>query len=773
MGDMVDQLRAGAAATMFPEEGELVCPGLAERAEVLRDRWGVPYLSAATLEDLWFAQGVVTAGERLFQLDLLLRAAGGRLSEVFADRTLPDDRFARTVGFNRAGARLAAGWDEPSRRMHERFRSGVFAWIERMPGPPIEYQLLDLTPDLPADEAAWAAGFVYLSWSLSGNWDVELLRAWIAERAGPEAVAALLPPAPDGPPSTTAGGLHGRLLDGAPRTRGQGSNNWAVSGSKTHTGRPLLANDPHLLAIQPGPWIELHLRAPGYEARGVALTFSPGVLLGTTAHHAWGVTNVSGDVQDLYLERLNDDRTAAEYEGTWEPLTVHREAITVRGSEEPVTLEVGETRHGPVLDAYLVGVLQPEVIQLPSADTYALRWTGLERGLRPSSALDVARARSFQEFRHAVAGVESPGQNFVYADVDGTIGYQCSGVYPIRRRGDGSVPVPGWTGVHEWDGFVPFDELPWAENPSSGFLVTANNRIHGPDYPHLIGRDFHPPFRARRIVELLEGSDRHTVESLARIQRDTVSLVARELLPFLAGIEGRTDRERETLALVGNWDGDMAADSVAAAVFNVWCAHLARRLLEPVLGADLLRAYHARREPFQCLALPTLLRDPRSISAERQDLDPEEFLEEVKHGALEDAIAELEARIGLDPAAWRWGSLHRLRLVHPLGSIPGLGPLFTAVDAELGGDEQTVAQAGFDGRDGYPAAVIPSWRAIYDLADLDRSAGVLPAGISGNPGSPHWNDQATLWLAGEYHPLPFTRPAVEAAAVATLRLVPG
>ena len=344
MSDFVDQLRAVAAGSLLPEDGELSVPGLAEPVEVLRDRWGVPYVSASSLDDLWFAQGFVTAGERLFQLDLLLRAAGGRLSEVFADRTLPDDRFARTIGFYRAGGLLAEGWDDASRAMHARFRQGVAAWIAWMPTPPVEYSLLDLAPDLPTtDEGAWAAAFVYLSWGLSGNWDVELLRAAITERLGPEAAATLLPPLPVDPPAMIAGSLGGRLLDELPRSKGQGSNDWAVAGSRTVTGKPMLANDPHLLALQPGAWIELHLRAPGYEARGVSLTFSPGILLGTTAHHAWGVTNVSGDVQDLFVERLNDDGSAAEHLGTWEPLTIHREEIIVRGAAEPVVVEVCET----------------------------------------------------------------------------------------------------------------------------------------------------------------------------------------------------------------------------------------------------------------------------------------------------------------------------------------------------------------------------------------------------------------------------------------------
>jgi penicillin amidase len=407
MSDFVEQLREVASASLLPEDGELTAPGLSEPVEVLRDRWGVPYISAASLDDLWFAQGFVTAGERLFQLDLLLRAATGRLSEVFADRTLADDRFARTIGFHRTGATLAAGWDNVSQAMHERFREGCAGWMARMPAPPVEYSLLDTSPSLPADDVgAWAAAFVYLGWGLSGNWDKELLRAAIAERLGPDAVGVLLPPLPADPASIPAGTLGGRLLDELPRPKGQGSNDWVVAGSRTTTGKPILANDPHLLAVQPGAWIEVHLRAPGYEARGVALTFSPGILLGTTAHHSWGVTNVTGDVQDIYLEHLSDDGTAAEHAGTWEPITIHREVIHVRGAAEPVVVDVRQTRHGPIVDTAVVGDMHAEYIPLESTETYALRWTGFECGIRPSLVLDAARATDFEGFRRAVWGVE-------------------------------------------------------------------------------------------------------------------------------------------------------------------------------------------------------------------------------------------------------------------------------------------------------------------------------------------------------------------------------
>lgn len=761
MSEFIDGLRATAASACFPTDGELAVDGLGAPVGVGRDAWGVPYLRAGSLEDLWFAQGLITAGERLFQLELILRAATGRLSELFAERTLAEDRFARTIGFHRAGAAMTRGWSDEDHAMHRRFRDGVRAWLDVMRAAPVEYLLLDRTPELPQDEAAWAAAFSYLAWGLSGNWDQELLRAWIRERAGDDAVARLLPPLPHDGPHVPAGALHGAIFDALPRARGQGSNDWVVSGSRTASGAPLLANDPHLLAVQPGVWLELHLSAPGYEARGVALTFSPGILLGTTAHHAWGVTNVTGDVQDLYVERLNDDRTAAEFEGSWEPLTVHREEIEVRGAD-PHVLEVRETRHGPLLDTFTSGVRDPAYLPMPPGPVYALRWTGSEgHGIRPSLVLDAARAEDFAGFRAAVAGVACPGQNFVYADVDGTIGYACSGRFPVRRSGDGTAPVAGWTDAHEWDGAIAADDLPWAADPARGYLVTANNRIHDDGYPHLIGHDFHTPYRARRIVQRLMASDHHDVDSMTAIQNDTLSLPAIGTLPLLIALEPITADERTALTLLEAWDGDMAPGSSAAAVYNAWSSHIARLVLVPRLGEDLFRHYHAWREVFQCEVLPELLRA-------RDWLD-----DDLLRTALAEAMAELRETLGPDPAGWRWGALHRLRLAHPLASIPGLDELFVAADEELGGDEQTVMQGGFDGRDGgYRAAVIPSWRAVYDLGDLDRSVGVLPAGISGNPGSPHWNDQAPLWAAGIYHALPFTAEAVDMAMVSHMRLAP-
>lgn len=750
MADFIDQLRAQAATALFPLEGGLRLRGLSAPVEVLRDPYGVPYLSAESVDDLWFAQGVVAAGERLFQIDLAIRQANGRLSELFGELTLDDDRFVRTIGTNRAGAAVATTWDDASRRMYRRFRDGIAAWIAAMPSPPVEYALLDAQPALPDDDASWAACWSMFAWALSGNWDLELLREHLAAELGEEAAGRLLPPLRGHPAAPAAGRLAGDLLADLPRPpRGQGSNAWAIAGSRTESGSPILANDPHLLVQQPAPWLELHLRAPGYEARGVTAPFAPGIVLGTTAHHAWGATNVGGDVQDLYLERLSEDGSAALHDGAWEPLTVHREEIHVRGREDPIVHEVAATRHGPLLGSFLTGRLRPRRHDLD--DTYAIRWVGAEHAIRPSALVDVATVRTFEGFREAARALGCPGQNLLYADVEGRIGYQCTGLHPVRRAGDGTRPVPGWTSDHEWDGFVPYEELPSASDPARGYLVSANDRPHDERYRHLLGLDFHTSYRARRIAELLEGRTDHSIESCRAIGTDTVSLPARELVPRIPVGDERA------ASLLAAWDGNVAADSGAAALWEITIDELARRAVDR--REPLTAEYLTDRELFRCRALPELLSSGK--------LSGEDVDEAV--AAAWDRCVEL---MGPDPAGWRWGDVHRARFAHPLGRMPGLEPLFVAADLPFGGDEQTVRNGGFEGEGPFDVYVVPSWRAIYDLADLDRSVGILATGGSGNPASPHWNDQAAAWAAGELRPLPFSRAAVESAATARLTLLP-
>lgn len=779
MNPMADALREAARQALPPVEGELRAP-VREPVDVVRDRWGVPHIYARNLDDLFFAQGYVIASERLFQIELLTRIGLGRLSELFSELTLPMDRFIRTVGWNRAAERIAATYDERSRQMARAFAAGVRHWLATMPARPVEYGVLDAEPWVPGDdeaEVAGAAGAVLLAWSLSRNWDHELLRAEIAERLGVDAMRELFPDLDTEAAVAVAGkeggpDRVGLLRDAILPPSGQGSNNWVVSGSRTETGKPLLANDPHLQVAFPSLWFECHLSAPGLDVAGVTLPFSPGIVIGHNDRIAWGFTNTEADVQDLYLERLSEDGARVEHRGSWEPLTVHREEIVVRGRDEPEVVEVRETRHGPLLDSYMVGIADPEVIQGGVKRAYALRWVGAERTVQPSTVLRLNTARNWEEFRAAARRWDCPGQNMVYADTDGNIGYQFTGLIPVRRAGDGTVPVPGWTDEYEWEGWVPFDDLPRAYNPGEGFLCTANNKVHDDGYPHDLGRDFLPPFRVRRIAQLITERARHTTESFARIQTDTVSLAAADILPHLLAVEPADDRQKEALALLAEWDHDLTPGSAAAALYEVWCEHVARLVLRPALGDELFTHFHGRRQwtnAFQYQVLPTILAFP---TARWFGADGAEARDGLLRRALTGALDELTAALGDDATGWRWGTLHRVTFAGRLAIIPDLAELFTGGVVEVGGDEQTILQGMFEPGSSYDVVVCPSWRQIIDLDDLDASSGVYPGGQSGNPASPHFADHVELWGRGERHPMPFTRPAVEEAAVATLRLLP-
>jgi penicillin amidase len=784
VSELTDLLRARAAEALPPVDGELRLAGLHGPVEVFRDAFGVPHIYASNTHDLYFSQGFVAASERLFQMDLSLRLGTGRLSELIGERTLPMDRFIRTVGWNRAGRRLADQWDDLSWEMSDAYAAGVRAWIERMPVRPIEYEILQVDPlSMEGREAAVmsAAASVFMVWSLSTNWDSELLRVELAERLGWEAMATLFPELPTEPEIVQAGKTTGRdgrrstldLLLQAPQfPAGQGSNNWVVAGRRSATGKPLLANDPHLFVQVPSIWIEMHLSAPGIDVSGVSLPFAPGVIIGHNQRIAWGITNLGGDIQDLYLEQLNDEGSEALYNGVWEPVTVHREEIAVRGRTEPEIVEVRETRHGPILDSYLISVAEPTVVQGGITKTYALRSVGLEEGARPSTVYRLNVASNFEQFRAALADWSAPGSNFVYADDEGNIGYQANGLHPIRKRGDGTIPVPGWTDEFEWDGYIPFDEMPWSYNPDEGFLVTANNKIHDDSYPYLIGKDFLPPFRARRITELITERDLHDKDSFARIHMDTVSLPARSIVPQLVSIEPADDRQKQALALLAEWDFDLRADSAAAAVYEVWCCRIAELVLKPRLGEELYVHYYAKRQwtiSFQYQVLPSLLEFPTATwFGEDGRVGRDRLLRE----SLDAALDELSAALGEDPAAWQWGAIHRVRFAGQFALIPDLAELFTAAEGPIGGDEQTVLQGLYEPGSSYEALVVPSWRQVIDLGDLDASVGTHTVGQSGNPASPHFNDLYPLWSTGRYHPLPFTRGAVESAAVSKLDLLP-
>lgn len=785
--------------------GVLKVTGLTAPAEIIRDRWGVPHIYARNIEDLLFAQGYVHSQDRLWQMELSRRIGYGRLSEIFGGIAFTTDRFLRTIGLARAAQADMACTDAETLGMLEMYARGVNAYVHNNPLP-LEFTLLGIKPEpwTPTDSLVWAK---VQAWSLSANWDSKILQAALISKVGATRAAQLHGDYPrDNPlilPEQTFVEIVDRVLDQFRTAEkwlpvgglGGMSNNWVVDGTKSATGKPLLANDPHLPLQMPSIWYENHLVAPGFEVTGVSFPGTPGVILGHNADIAWGFTNAFPDVQDLYIEKFDpDDPTRYEYRGNWEKATIIREEIRVKGEPVPRVVEVVITRHGPIINDLIPATATSPPLSQHGRVALALRWAGHEESEILRVFHNVNRARNWNEFTDALRYWSVPSQNVVYADRAGNIGYYMPGKIPIRARGMGVVPVPGWTGEYEWVGWIPHEELPHAFNPAQHYFATANNQVVGKEYPYFLTARTINGFRARRIVEMLIDKEKLAADDFARMHIDQYCEPAKrfcELLTDLSinilshpALRGMQSQGEQALEAVKCWDYNLTKDSVAGAIFELTQYFAMRRVFGPWLG-DLTDHYigvgfHPTLAPAVLgyvgqspLVLQRILVNNESEwfrDAEGKALTREEILAL----ALSDSISYLSEAVGKDVAQWQWGKIHHAAFNHMLGEKKPLDRIFNRGPYPYGGDGNTVCAAGYvpklpiQTRGGITA----SWRQIIDLNDWDASRGVLPTGQSGHPASKHYADMIPLWLKGKYHPLLWTREKVEAHAEARLKLEP-
>jgi penicillin G amidase len=757
-------------------KGKVSLSGLREGAEIIRDRWGVPHIYASNTEDLAFAVGYAQAQDRLWQMELNRRAACGTLSELLGEQALEIDRLTRRVGFRRAAERDWLDADEEERAALEAYSAGVNAYISRAKMP-LEFTIVRSRPEpwTPVDSLAFGRLF---GWALTGNWDSEIIRSWTIERFGAEVMAELEPMYPAGapvivPPGTEATGVRPDLLEdlrqaqdlvGLPK-RGA-SNNWTVDGTKSATGKPLLASDPHLTLSMPSIWWEMHLDSPDFKAAGVGLPGLPAVVMGHNERIAWGMTAALVDGDDLFVEQI-DPADAPRYRqnGKWSRGEVFREEIAVRKRTEPVVEEVLVTRHGPVISPAIKGETR----------TISLKTVALEPAHQVKAMMKVMQAQNWEEFREALRLWPFPSLNFAYADVDGNIGYQLAGLAPVRGKGHGTVPAPGWTEEYDWKGFVPFDELPNAYNPKTHWVASSNNKIADDAYKYFLSTENADGFRQRRIVEMLEANDKHSVRDFERMQVDQMSLAAKELLPLITALAPEDEWCRRAITFLKAWDYRLTADSVGACIYEVFFTHFVRRTLEEKLGSwsdfFLGKGIHMLR-PHTLFFLAS-----HSWLMEKMRERPEWFegktWAEAMEEALTSAVAELRSLLGDEVSRWQWGRLHKQRLRHPLGEVRGLDRIFNRGPVPLGGDANTVWQAAYAPYHGYDVnSFTASWRQIIDLADFNRSRATLPSGQSGHPGSRHYADMIAMWRRGAYHPMLWDREQVEAQARGRLELSP-
>jgi penicillin G amidase len=785
-------------------DGSIPVPGLQHEVTVDRDRWGVPHIRAASVEDLAEAQGYVMAQDRLWQMDLLRRVARGQLSEILGERTIRIDKDFRTLGIGRAADREATTLEPETGKILEAYARGVNQFIEQHESNlPLEFSLLRYKPQ-PWKVADMLAISGYMYRTLADTRERELHRAKVIELAGPDRAKDLFfPESPmdhfvvgdpnvpnDGsqrsatdpdddddddmqPDTTIKADLRGPTQGTESRDNGPdltssvaesiqeflaksrneiraglGSNNWVVSGSHTATGKPLLANDTHLELMIPSIWYEVHVTAPGWNVKGFTLPGAPMVIIGHNDHIAWGFTNNGADVQDLYIETFNP-ASPSEYrvKGSWVKAQIIDETIRIKGRPDE-HLPIMVTRHGPV-------------VHREGDKGYAMRWTANEPGGLASTYNWLGKARNWKEFRETMKRVWGPAQNAVYADMEGNIGYVMAARVPIRKKGHGEVPVPGDTDDYEWTGYIPFEKLPQALNPESGLIATANARVVGPNYkPYLTDR-WEEPYRTARIYDLLhDRQDLRTVDML-KVQTDTYSypqvFLADQLLAAAKTAKPKDPRAQQLIDGLKDWNGIADANSPEGSFLDTARLASLDLLLEPFLGKD-TALYQWRRTTFlqriltdrPAKWLPTGYKNYDELLVAGADLAAKRLAEDSKSERVED---------------WAWKSFNSLDMFHPLGHEGFLKTALSITGKPQSGTIYSVRAAS--------KTHGPAMRFVANVANWDESILLITAGESGQLGSSHYSDQFSYWYEGKPIFAPFSDAAEAKATKHTLTLKPG
>lgn len=762
--------------TSLPSLAETVrIADLDGKVDVIHDRNGVPHIIASHQSDAYRALGYIHARDRLFQMDFMRRLGAGRLSEVVGSATVPLDKTMRTLGLHRLAGETYRRLPDDAKRAVDAYAAGVNAFLRGRTGAlPPEFLALRYAPEkwTPEDSLVWGR---LMAMRLTGNWRTEALRAALSERLTPDQMSDLWPGDENGAPTTLSAlprqtpALARALLRQVPDWLNQtsASNSWLLSGNHTETGKPLLANDPHLGFRAPGLWYLARISAPGLSVTGATVAGVPFHVLGHNGRIAWAFTTTDSDTQDLFVERL-----VAGDPGRYDTPTgprkfdVRTETIRVKDAAA-VNFNVRTSRHGPILSD-----INADLQRLASdGHVIALAAASLRADdLTPLALYRLNRAGNWDEFVAAAESFHAPQQNISYADSAGNIGFIAPGRVPVRNSGRGRRPVAGWTGASDWAGFIPFDQLPRSYNPASGRIVNANHRIVPKNYRWYLTDDWSAPYRARRINDALDASATHGLRQSTALQNDVVSLAARDLLPvLLEQLAPKSGQQKSVAAKMRNWGGKMSRESAEPLIFMTWLAALNRALYADELGPN-FAAYYGLR-PRTVLHMVK----NKQVWCDNVTTDVAETCSFAVTTALESALKSLEIQYGPDMEAWRWGAAHEAVFSHPLFTrIPVLNRL-ADIRIESGGGPFTVnrAQPRISNRKQPFASVHgPGYRAVYDLSQLANSRFATATGRSGNPLSSFYNDNTRAWRDGEYIKIAQTRTDALKQAMGTTRLIP-
>lgn len=804
-------------------DGELTLTGLGAPVTVRRDAHGIPQIYAKTSDDMYRAQGFVHAQDRFWEMDFRRHVTAGRVSELFGQSQLETDKYLRTMGWRRVAEQEVALLNPESRKGLEAYAEGVNAWLAANTDVEgdgfaasgalsLEYGILGLQNSdyvverwSPVDSLAWLKA---MAWDLRGNMEAEIRRAALqADGLAKEQVDQLYPAfpidrnlpivtggaivngafdakatapfAPVTPPTTpttalAADGLNDMAdalaalpgLMGNADGDGIGSNSWVISGRLTATGKPILANDPHLSPSQPGIWYQMGLHCEcGQDVAGFTFSGVPGVVIGHNANIAWGFTNLDPDVIDMYLEQVEGDKVKVG-EG-WEPLTSRQEVLKVAGGED-VTITVRTSKHGPLLsDA------SESLKKLGGQYAIAMRWTALDPGRTGDAVFAINKAANWDEFRAAAALFEVPAQNIVYADVTGNIGYQSPGRIPVRGKGDGKWFAPGWDPAYDWTGFIPFNELPSVLNPERGYVVTANQAVIGDQYQQHLTDDWSYGYRSQRIYDMIGAAGgKITLDDVQKQQFDNRNGFAPTLIPALQKAPRQASSQVETNAdaLLVDWDFQQGEDSAAAAYYNaIWKNLLGLTFDE--LGED----YAADGGDRWFEVVRGLLNSPDDKWWDAKGTPAVEKRDDMLAQAMSAAVKELSEAQGEDPKQWRWGDMHTLTPTHATFGESGIGPiewLFNRDTVGVSGGDAIVNATGWSAGQGYEVDAVPSMRMIVNMADLDDSRWIQLTGNSGHAFHDNYADQFELWRTGQTLPFRFDKATIEKESANTQTLKP-
>ncbi len=774
------------ATKSFPQAtGTIAVGGLQRPVTIHRDGFGMPHVFAENEHDCYRAAGFLHAQDRLWQMDLIRRAGEGRLAEVLGEKALPVDRLFRTLGLRDLAGKIASALEPETRMALEAYAAGVNAYIaSHRSGLPVEFDLLGIEPEpwLPEHSILLSK---LMAWELNYSRWIDITYGYVVDRVGEARARELYPDwARDAPfivpqelrdKDIATLGLDLLKADKAFHELtglggfGSGSNSWAVSGKKSSTGKPMLANDPHLILTSPARWYEMHLVTPSFDVSGASLPGIPFIVIGRNRSIAWGLTNAMLDDEDFYVEEVDSLEFPTQYRfnGEWRELEQRVDTILVK-DQIPVVLTSYRTHRGPIVNR-----IEPAAAL--STRLLSMRWTGLEMSNETMTFYLINRAGTWREFKNAVRHFTAPAQNFVYADTGGTIGYVMGGKIPIRKVQRLASPFPGWTEEYDWKGFVPFEQNPQVVNPPSGYVATANNRIVDAAFPHYLSNQWEPSWRIERIDEVLRSAGTMEMEDLQRLQLDVVSTQARAIVPHILraydSVAVSSNDLRTGLSYLRNWTFTMRQEDVTTSVFQAFLLKTIRNTFDDELGPTVAQLYDTlAARPL--IALTELLQKDSSLWFDDVTTEYRETKNDIIRKSLEEGIQDLRERLGGELKEWTWGALHQVEFSHVFGENRLLRPLFNVGPFPVGGSHSTVWKGDFRIRSAFRNFVGPSTRQIFDLSDANNTRAVTPPGQSGQIYHKNHDDQTPLWLAGAYRKVPMDRGLIESSRYDILRLIP-